>query len=60
MAEIPHPPVRQTVALLAGSGIGAGFIHLNHSNPLLRDGPERAWLTAQGHWVGHEGLAWAL
>jgi pyrroloquinoline quinone biosynthesis protein B len=60
MAEIPHPPVRATVALLAGSGIGAGFIHLNHSNPLLNDGPELAWLTARGHWVGREGMAWEL
>lgn len=60
MAEIPHPPVQQTVAMLAGSGISAGFIHLNHSNPLLHDGPERAWLAAQGHWVGREGMAWSL
>ncbi len=60
MAEIPHPPVRETVALLAGSGLGAGFIHLNHSNPLLREGPELAWLAGQGHWVGREGMAWPL
>lgn len=60
MAEIPHPPVVETAALLAGSGVRAGFTHLNHSNPLLHDGPERAWLAAQGHWVAREGMAWAL
>lgn len=60
MAEIPHPPVVETVALLEGSGVSAGFIHLNHSNPLLHDGPEHAWLAAQGHWVGREGMSWTL
>lgn len=60
LAEIPHPLVTDTVALLAGSRISAGFIHLNHSNPLLHPGPEAAWLADQGHWVGREGMAWAL
>lgn len=60
MAEIPHPPVVETVALLESSGLSAGFIHLNHSNPLLHDGPERTWLAAQNHWVGREGMTWAL
>jgi pyrroloquinoline quinone biosynthesis protein B len=60
MAEIPHPLVTETAALLAGSGVSAGFIHLNHSNPLLHEGPELAALTAQGHWVGREGMAWPL
>lgn len=60
MAEIPHPLVIDTVALLAGSGISAGFIHLNHSNPLLHAGPEAAWLAEQGHWVGREGMTWTL
>lgn len=60
MAAIPHPPVAETAATLAAAGVGAGFIHLNHSNPLLRDGPERERLAAQGHWVGREGMAWAL
>jgi hypothetical protein len=60
MAQIPHPPVVETVARLAGSGHRAGFIHLNHSNPLLRDGPELAALLAQGHWVGSEEMRWEL
>jgi pyrroloquinoline quinone biosynthesis protein B len=60
MTAIPHPPVVETVARLAGSGHSVGFIHLNHSNPLLHAGPELAWLAAQGHWVGREGMAWAL
>lgn len=60
LAEIPHPLVTDTTALLAGSGLSAGFIHLNHSNPLLTEGPELAWLNAQGHWIGREGMVWAL
>jgi pyrroloquinoline quinone biosynthesis protein B len=60
MAEVPHPPVVETAALLAGTSQQVGFIHLNHTNPLLRDGPELAALSAQGHWVGREGMRWEL
>jgi pyrroloquinoline quinone biosynthesis protein B len=44
MDEIPHPLVTDTVAELAGTSCQAQFIHLNHSNPLHRDGAERDWL----------------
>ncbi len=60
MAEVPHPPVAETVARLSAASRRAGFIHLNHSNPLLHEGPELAALTAQGHWVGREGMTWEL
>lgn len=60
LAAIPHPPVIETVARLVCARRSAGFIHLNHSNPLLRDGPELAALLAQGHWVGREGMIWEL
>ncbi len=29
-------------------------------NTLLHDGPEQAWLAVQSHWVGREGMPWAL
>jgi pyrroloquinoline quinone biosynthesis protein B len=60
MSVIPHPAVTETVALLAGSSHSVGFIHLNHSNPLLHDGLELSWLTERGHWVGRDGMAWTL
>jgi pyrroloquinoline quinone biosynthesis protein B len=60
LAEIPHPPMTETIARLTHTDRRVGFIHLNHSNPLLRDGPELAALLAQGHWVGREGMRWEL
>jgi pyrroloquinoline quinone biosynthesis protein B len=60
LAQIPHPFVTDTAARLAGVAAEVRFIHLNHSNPLLTDGPERAWLARQGFGVGEFGLRWVL
>ena len=72
LSLIPHPLVTDTVAKLTDDGAkglqyGAEapttnvyFIHLNHSNPLWRNGPERIWLTEQGFKVGIFGQRWEL
>lgn len=60
MSDVPHPLVPDTVSRLAGCTCQVSFFHLNHSNPLLHDGPERAWLAAAGRSVGAEGRVWAL
>jgi pyrroloquinoline quinone biosynthesis protein B len=36
------------------------LVHLNHTNPLLDNGPERAWLRGQGFHVGYDGQRWTL
>lgn len=60
MSKIPHPLVTDTVARLGGTAAEVALIHLNHSNPLLRDTPERAWLREQGFSVGTQGQRWSL
>jgi pyrroloquinoline quinone biosynthesis protein B len=60
IAQIGHPVVMDTVERLRGLATDIRLIHLNHSNPLCRPGPERAWLEAQGLRVGEAGDAWAL
>jgi pyrroloquinoline quinone biosynthesis protein B len=60
IAAIGHPPVTDTVNRLAGPAADVRFIHLNHSNPLHRPGPEREWLKAQGMTVGKAGDEWPL
>lgn len=60
LAEIPHPFATQTVAQVAGSPCQVGLIHLNHTNPLLDDGPDRAWVMEQGVAVPDEGDRWDL
>lgn len=37
MAEVPHPPVRESMERLRGLGDRVRFLHMNHTNPLLLD-----------------------
>ncbi|MGD9403665.1 MAG: pyrroloquinoline quinone biosynthesis protein PqqB, partial [Anaerolineae bacterium] len=60
IAQIPHPLATDTVERLTGTGCTVHLIHLNHSNPLLRSGPEREWLVARGIGVGTAGMRWRL
>ena len=60
MAEVPHPPVRAAAPWLRQFGAQIVFTHFNHTNPLLRPGPERDWLAAQGCAAGEGGMAWEL
>jgi pyrroloquinoline quinone biosynthesis protein B len=60
VAEIGHPLVTDTATRLKGLPTDIRFIHLNHTNPLHRHGPERAWLEAQGFRVGEIGDRWEL
>jgi pyrroloquinoline quinone biosynthesis protein B len=60
LAEIPHPLVQATAALLAGTPAQIRFIHLNHSNPLFHDGVERRWLASQRMTIGVAGERFAL
>ena len=60
LSSIPHALVTDTAKWLAGVNCDVRLIHLNHSNPLHRPGPERAWLAAQGIGVGVFGARWSL
>ena len=60
LTQIPHPLATDTAERLAGTDCEAHLIHLNHSNPLLRPGPERDWLAARGIGVGAAGMHWSL
>jgi pyrroloquinoline quinone biosynthesis protein B len=58
IADIPHPLVPDTVALLSSAGrprTSVFFVHLNHTNRLLWDRSAKAALEAQGFFVAHEG-----
>jgi pyrroloquinoline quinone biosynthesis protein B len=58
LAEIPHPLVPETAARLAGVPSTKGrvfFVHLNHTNRLLRDEDARSALAARGFGVAKEG-----
>lgn len=65
MREIPHPLVTHTMALLADLPASERgkvyFIHMNHSNPLLRaDSPETQTVEQAGFHVAREGMRLGL
>ena len=56
MAEVPHPFVPETLALLpAALRSRVRFVHLNHTNRLLWDGAARAALAGQGAGIAKDG-----
>jgi pyrroloquinoline quinone biosynthesis protein B len=60
LTQVPHPLVTDTAERLAAVDCDVRLIHLNHTNPLLRPGPERDWLQTQGIAVGTCGDRWFL
>ncbi|MFN2217902.1 MAG: MBL fold metallo-hydrolase [Anaerolineae bacterium] len=60
IAQIPHPLATDTAQRLAGVDREVHLVHLNHSNPLLQPGAERAWLAERGIGVGTAGMRWRL
>jgi pyrroloquinoline quinone biosynthesis protein B len=60
IAEIPHPLATDTAERAAGADCDVRLIHLNHTNPLWDDGPERAWVAERGVGVGATGDKWVL
>ena len=54
---VPHPPVPETMQKLTAFARSKTirFIHLNHTNPLWDDGPERKELERAGMGIAEEG-----
>ena len=64
MSEIPHPFVPETMQLFDQEDNATRrkivFIHLNHTNPLLRDGPDYREVLSKGYKIGREGQIFSL
>jgi pyrroloquinoline quinone biosynthesis protein B len=62
LAEIPHPLVGETMALLSAPALGGRvhFIHLNHTNRLLWDADAVRGIDARGFRVARDGEAFPL
>jgi len=58
--EVPHPFIDHTVDKLRSVSSKVTFIHMNHSNSLYRDGPERKRLIELGFGIGKKGRKWHL
>jgi pyrroloquinoline quinone biosynthesis protein B len=57
---IQHPLATDTVERLEGVDCDVRLVHLNHSNPLHHDGPEREYVAARGISVAAMGDRWVL
>jgi pyrroloquinoline quinone biosynthesis protein B len=59
MTEIPHPFVAETISLFsslpAAEKRKIKFIHFNHTNPLILEGPERGAVKNLGFDIASEG-----
>ena len=59
MSEIPHPFVAETISLFSplpeSEKRKVKFIHFNHTNPLIFEGPEREQVKKLGFGVATEG-----
>jgi len=63
MSQIPHPTVTESLMRLGKRGKGdpeIHFIHLNHSNPLLKQGSEYDELIGMGWGVSRQGQHFSL
>lgn len=58
MSDIPHPYVEESIELFKGLPASEKnkvlFIHFNHTNPLMLNGPERQRVESQGFQVASE------
>jgi len=57
---VAHPPVEETLRRLNGVPSIVRFIHINHTNPLLRNGAERRKVEAAGFGVAGFMDRWNL
>jgi pyrroloquinoline quinone biosynthesis protein B len=58
MSKIPHPRVSETMNLFADFPFKSRiqFIHFNHTNPVLRDTPERKLVLDKGFSISQQGM----
>jgi len=60
ISKVPHPTVTSSCEKLEGIHRKVTFIHMNHTNPLYKDGKEKAELLKLGFGVGRRGQRWEL
>jgi len=60
ISKVPHPTVKSSCGILQDISERVTFIHLNHTNPLYREGREKAEVLMLGFGIGHNGQRWQL
>jgi pyrroloquinoline quinone biosynthesis protein B len=60
ISKVPHPTVISSCDLLRETSGKVTFIHMNHTNPLYKEGKEKAGILDSGFGVGRRGQRWKL
>lgn len=60
LSEIPHPTITESMRRLSAFASKIRFVHLNQSNPALRQTPERREIGKRGFRVAAEGERFPL
>ncbi|MEA1993148.1 MAG: MBL fold metallo-hydrolase [Euryarchaeota archaeon] len=55
-AEVPHPPIKESIDRLKNLDTTIYFTHINHTNPVNRDGVEREHVKNSGFQIAHDGM----
>jgi pyrroloquinoline quinone biosynthesis protein B len=54
--DVPHPPITETLRILEGADTETYLTHLNHTNPVQAEGPERKAIEDNGVRLAYDGL----
>ena len=54
--SVPHPPIVKTVEVLKGLKTAVYFTHINHTNPVNNEGPERTSVERAHLRIAYDGL----
>jgi pyrroloquinoline quinone biosynthesis protein B len=54
--EIPHPPINETLERIGDAKNDVYFTHINHTNPVNRDGSERTLVEKRGFKIARDGM----
>lgn len=54
--DVPHPPIKDTIKLLEDANTEVYFTHINHTNPINRDGRERENIESKGFKIAYDGM----
>ena len=58
--DVPHPPIVEALGIFEGLNTEIYFTHINHTNPVNVEGPERARVESSGFKLAYDGLTLSI
>jgi pyrroloquinoline quinone biosynthesis protein B len=54
--DVPHPPIQETIRLLEDVAARIWFTHINHTNPVNKEGNEKEYVEREGFGIVNDGM----